>query len=245
MHIEVSERGRNFFKLYCKEAGLEGIFRSGFSIWGACPGGQDIKNIPQNDAEHCNGMHAIVVLLLMFFPELSIAAELAIVLHRITFFHELGEISIGDIPDDGSKNAQNDLMERDYVFNIIDECLPNEYGEATKQMYMSFQNRSDELGKLAYLIDKMDAILRGLAYEKSGCGGFYSKKKNPTEQDRRTREKTQVENLPDNWLCGLLFKIDIQEYLPYLKIFLEIFQSAVWCVRGERAKWLDQWVSAF
>lgn len=242
MQVNYTATGIDFFRAYTRYMELDSVIRAGFALWGVY-GKTDYTSIEedrkQSDLEHCAGMSFLATMLPIYYPGIYPLEEVW-KYQLVTILHELGEIDTGDIPDDGRRDpVEKDLREREYVFRYINIHFPKEYQEIGKKLFVEMQDKSTAFGKTAYLIDKIDAVLRGFAYELHAKYGKISKKPYKTERDSSECAFTGVENLADNWLCGLFDRINHKDY-PNLGIFLEICQSAAFYIRGKPMAWLQK-----
>lgn len=236
----MTEKGIEFFMAYLEGVKLEEIPRSGFSKWGIYQRNQKriFRKKAQSDSEHCNGMHTIASNLPLFYPEVFSLQD-SWKYHLAITNHEYGENFLKeDIADEGSRaHAEKAAKEHRYVFEFIEKIYPEEHIEQTKQIHSEFEQHDTYFGMTVYVIDKIDAILRGFTYELNGRGGKLSKKRHRrTEKDKAEAIITGVDDLPDNWLCGLL--PNIKGYLN-LPVFIEIVQSAAFYVRSKPMEWLN------
>ncbi len=84
------------------------VTRSGFGLYGIYP--YDIKQPffeqrAESDLEHSAGVVMMVHLIAIYCPELIPPAELTSYILAAEA-HEIGEVEIGDIPDDGRRDEQ-------------------------------------------------------------------------------------------------------------------------------------------
>ena len=232
--------------------------RSGCGLHGIYP--YD-KNHPhdftrsESDAEHVFGCIMLAMNVMEIFPYL-IPVERRYEVIRCLAVHELGENDTGDVPDDGARdNAKKDADEYEYVRNylscwditsagaggdlIYPQCMKSVSAQQILKVFREMQEKSTELGRFIYCVDKTEAILQNLIYETQGrTGSFEGKKKfvkEMSERDRMEVEATKSDKVADNWAYGFY---DRCRNIEYFDIFFSIIRAAAKDVRGEDFNWL-------
>lgn len=188
----------------------------------------------ESDLEHSAGMSRLVTDMAAWFPELfpnpTCAAKLA-------QLHDIGEIYIGDIADDGSpEHAQKEDLEQiaflEWLYN-----QPEEIWEDTYQYYLEFQDKSTKRGQTLYIADKLEAILQLLNYELRGIYGDVRLKEPPSERDLEFGKTIGTYNATDVWAYHFKTNV-VDQYSPDITLpFLCVLDSAVTDVRGEWFPW--------
>lgn len=201
----------------------------------------------QSDAEHVFGTMLLATLLSDYYPEQFPRADERDYLLTM-LYHELGEVASGDVPDDGTRdNRSQDQKEFDFIRGFLTSHYPTTAGAEKLALYSAFLNKDSDIGRNAFLIDKVDAILFNLYLESCGRAGsinwrikhFGSKPaKGRTLSDKECVEITGSDKPADVWLCALVYNSDAIKY-PTFSIFKEIIQSAAFVVRGETMRWFD------
>lgn len=188
----------------------------------------------ESDLEHSCGMTRLVSDMAEWFPELFPDTESAI---RLAQTHDVGEIYIGDIADDGSPaHAQKEDAEQVTFLEWL-YTQPKHVWEDTFQYYLEFQDKSTPRGQALYAADKLEAILQLLNYEMHGLYGDVRLKNPPSERDLKFGAKIGTYNATDVWACH--FKnIVVDRFDPEITLpFVCVLDSAVTDARGEWFPW--------
>lgn len=140
-----------------------------------------LRDVPakrlESDADH---IYQTMLLASVITREFEIDVDMGRLLEML-LFHEVGEIVYGDVAmvEDGYKEfKQHERVGAKKVFDVLSDETSEYYYSLWKEM----DEKSTPLGKLAYLIDKIDAVIKaGLYEEKFGIEGlfdeFYSHQK--------------------------------------------------------------------
>ena len=197
------------------------VVRAGFGIYGIYPyklGARSDWSRSESDLEHTAGMVILTMLMAMYHPEIVPPSEVALYM-MAALLHEVGETEIGDIPDDGSRNEA--------------EKITRERQDAL----IEFQDLTTRRGRVLYCLDKVEALLQGLRYERDGRGGDVRNKEAMmclSAQDQRGIERSQSTRLVDIWAAHYL---DKTAAMPEARVFNELLKAAVIEVRGEWFSW--------
>ena len=258
--IRATERGTKFYQAYKELYKLRNVKRVGF-ILGNCYGEEEQKalqqkgggffnNRPQSDQEHCDGCKIIVMLLDMIYPEvmipkpgetLSYGYDRFRLLLRGASEHELGENATGDVASDGTRDEKKkDEEELWYVILWLYLCFDKKTAKLGVRLFKEMQEKSTDIGKLLFLIDKIDAVLYNLLLEEEGHTGYITAKPYVTELDRKAIEATGDDRNAGVWLYNTLATTPQLLDFELTPIFLEIVQSAALEVRGEEMDWINE-----
>ena len=150
---------------YCKNMDLAWINRAGFWRLGYYAA-HDAKSVvgshPQNDYEHSHSSVVILSLLKDFFPK-----KFGFIKKRhydCMSDHELGELVILDICDDGSADtAAKDERELELMREYLKD-FPKKARKRREECFRSLQSKDD----VCYLVDKFDFLLGQLYLIKNG-----------------------------------------------------------------------------
>ena len=209
-----------------------------------CPnsGGWDYVRLgdvrSESDLEHSAGVSRLVSDMALWFPELFPNPLCAAKLAQL---HDIGEIYIGDIADDGNPaHAQKEDKEQEAFLEWL-YTQPEKVWEETYRYYIEFQDKSTPRGQAIYIADKLEAILQLLNYELQGMYGDVRSKEPPSERDLKFGETIGTYNATDVWACH--FKtIVYDQFDPEITLpFLCVLDSAVTDVRGEWFPWWTFW----
>lgn len=248
MNITAKTAAEKVWQLYkTAKEGQTTTIRSGCGLHGIYP--YD-KNHPhdftrsESDAEHVFGCIILAMNIMEVFPYL-IPVERRYKVIQCLAVHELGENDTGDVPDDGTRDdAKKDADEFEYVREYLShwglDSMESANAQQILKVFREMQEKSTELGRFIYCVDKTEAILQNLIYETEGrTGSFEVKKKfvkEMSERDRMEVEATKSDKVADNWAYGFYIRY---RNLEYFDIFFSIIRAAAKDVRGEDFKWLD------
>ena len=158
----------------------------------------------------------------------------------VALCHDVGEIKIGDIPDDGNPlHDTKDRAERKVFEEVVDQAFiqPSETRRKHElmELFDNFQNRK-VLGAAIFALDKLEAILMQLLCEKHGNAGDLKEKENCTGRDKRLMEFTGSSRTSDIWAAHLC--LHIKDFPSWIKIpVLGLLDTAVHDVRGVSFSW--------
>lgn len=236
---QIAEKIWQTYKFYKAESH---VVRSGFGLYGIYAYDRLVPfviNKPESDLEHSAGVAMLIHLLAIFCPELIPPAELASFMLAAEA-HEIGEVLIGDIPDDGQRDEALKIKQEKAAVAKFAEALPEVVRADLLKFFDEFDDKSSKRGRILYCADKIEAVLQGLLYESKGLVGDIRCKEHIvklSEQDQRGVAKSGSFRLADIWAVHFVEKV--RKY-PEAEIFLEILDVAVHDVRGEGFAWMEQ-----
>lgn len=171
--------------------------------------------------------------------ELPIADMIVWSLITVGLCHDIGEVNIGDIPDDGNlMHDTKDAIELK-VFDELASVYPQEWRDEASRDYRRFQQKTNGNGQALYVIDKLEAVLAQLFYEKHGCPGKITAKPVPTDSDKYYMAETGSESSADCWAAH--FCAHIRDFPERIKEpALALLDVAVRDVRGEPFAWWNK-----
>lgn len=194
-------------------------------------------------AEHTLGTMTLIDLMEMFYPD-EVSPKIYARCKRLMRFHDLGETTAGDTPDNGTRNkAAVNLAECACLTENISH-LPDEVRSDILQDFEIFNESPQNLAgeelkvhEICKLVDKTDAILRGLVYEQHHHCGHYANVPEGTGSKRESEyaKITNSDKLVDIFFAGF---IKDYHYYSFFPIFLDIIRAAIIDVRR---KWYDNW----
>lgn len=164
------------------------------------------------------------------------SAYLAIV---VALNHDIGEVSTGDIPDNGNPlHDTKDAIEHE-VFEKMVSNVCNRNKDEIMAVFDEFQDKNSLIGKAIYALDKIEAVLNLLFLEQYNHYGAMGIGPFVTEQDKRYMRMTHSSNATDCWAAHVK-----ELLLDYPRNIMEpvfsLLQVAVEDVRGEMFEWWDQ-----
>jgi 5'-deoxynucleotidase YfbR-like HD superfamily hydrolase len=200
------------------------VIRAGFWAWGVY--GAEQADRGESDLEHIGGVRILLFLMAQFFPEV-VGEDCLLDLLLLADFHELGELVLGDLMDDGTYDVDEKLsLERAVAVKWFDG-LPN--NSKYIDLYDGFANLSSVSGRLVRLADKVEAVLQGLIYEAEGRGGSLSMKRYPSTRDQVYAARMGSDSLVDIW--GLNYFEDVA-VIDETGLFADLLRVAIRHVRG-------------
>lgn len=158
------------------------VIRSGFGLCGCYthydPSAPPSFNQPESDTEHASGCVELMRCLQAYYPHL-LSAELFERAKNLLNDHDIGEVTYGDHPDDGSQiRAEKDQAEL-INFTCAAAHLPTHLRAQLISDFLAFQDplspklapQVAQFAQLAKVIDKCETILSAMLYESSGHPG--------------------------------------------------------------------------
>lgn len=173
-----------------------------------------------------------------FFSDLNSAYSLAYLMMTVGLCHDVGEVVIGDIPDDGNAlHDTKDAAEREVFERLMAACPGN--GKFFTKAFSEFQDKNVLRGKALYALDKVEAVLTLLFLEQYEHYGVMDKKPFVTESDRHFMRVTRTSCTTDCWAAHV--KSLIQDFPETITgpVF-GLLKVAVEDVRGEMFDWWDR-----
>jgi len=149
--MEKYENILNFYRQYIK---LEEVLRKG---WLMC-------NVP---AERIESVADHTLQLMMLASVLTKELDINLDEHKLAemlLIHDLGEVIVGDISEVEENRNLKKSKEQDavkFLFNNLSEESANYY----YSLWLEMENQNTSLAKFAYLLDKIDAVIKAGIYE--------------------------------------------------------------------------------
>lgn len=173
-----------------------------------------------------------------FFSRAASSHELFYRMLIVELCHDVGEVAIGDIPDDGNAlHDTKDAAERE-VFEMMTRSFDRS-GVHVARLFAEFQEKDTCLGRAMYAIDKIEAVLTLIFLEQYEQYGVIDKKPFVTNADRHFMRLTHTPCATDCWAAhvkALLLDYPTEITEP---IFC-LLRVAVEDVRGEMFEWWDE-----
>lgn len=142
----------NFYKQYIE---LEQIIRKG---WLMC-------NVPAERLESvADHTLQLIMLASVITKELKIDIDYKRLIDML-IIHDLGETIVGDISE-VELNRQEKKIEEAKAIKELLNTLSEENSEYYYKLWLEMESKSTETSKFAYLLDKIDAIIKAGIYEK-------------------------------------------------------------------------------
>lgn len=177
----------------------------------------------------------------LFFSDMDSAYSLAYLMMTVGLCHDVGEVAIGDIPDDGNPlHDKKDAAEREVFKKLMAACPHN--GKFFVKAFGELQSKNVLRGKALYALDKLEAVLTLLFLEQYEHYGVMNKKPFVTESDRHFMRVTRTSCTTDCWAAHT--KSLIQNFPETItEPVFGLLKVAVKDVRGEMFEWWDEDVS--
>ena len=158
----------------------------------------------------------------------------------VALCHDVGEVEIGDIPDDGrpEHDLKNDTELR--VFKTLMRRAFCSYNASEAiAVFERFQQKHPLTGAALFMLDKLEAVLTLLFLEKHGAVGNLENKVNLTAQDKYFMRAAESNNPADVW--AIHFKLVVQGFPKSLsEPVLKILAAAFVDVRGKLPEWWNK-----
>ena len=251
-------RPRNIWEIYKIFHQGDRIARSGNYLCGVYKKPEDPADFDyvECDTNHASSCEELARNIFRFYPN-SVLEHLRERICNFLRYHDLGELGIGDRPDDGSCDRAEKFTDELSTFCDKIKYLPIESQEELIRDFIIFENAlspkiflgeehedftwsKDDLMAMQFakLCDKADAPLHALLYELEGRPGDLMFKKKYfdgiTAQDQRYIDEIGESSQSAVWIAHFLDHYNNYEFFP---IFLAIIVEAVKEVRGEPFPW--------
>lgn len=157
----------------------------------------------------------------------------------VALSHDVGEIAIGDIPDDGNPlHDQKDDAELAMFQRLMPAYAPRDRSDLCA-MFKSFQAKDSQCGKALHAVDKIEAVLHLLYLEIYDHYGVITQKPFVTEADQRFMRFTRSACTTDVWAAHVKsILIDYPEEIR--EPAFGLLDVAVRDVRGEMFEWWSE-----
>lgn len=178
-----------------------------------------------------------------FFGDRRLASSAALpnFWHLITtaLCHDVGELKIGDIPDDGNPlHGTKDAEERK-VFNELIQVYEVDDRVTLRQAFREFQDKTTFAGQGLYALDKFEAVATLLNMERHKAYGSILHKASPTESDCYYMTQTGAASATDCWaahMCSV-----IRDFPKIIRDpIMTLLDIAVRDVRGGPFEWFGK-----
>ncbi len=169
----------NFYKDYIK---LEQVIRKG---WLMC-------NVPADRIESVAD-HTLQLILLANIITKELNFELDNQkLTEMLLIHDLGEVIVGDISEVEENRDIKKAKEAEAVKSLFSK-LSSEIGQHYYSLWLEMENQNTPLSKFAYLLDKIDAVIKSGIYEEQyNLDGLFTEF-SELQKQRGTFENTQLD----------------------------------------------------
>ena len=169
--------------LYQECLKLEKVMRKGWVM----------TNVPEERRESVSDhTFQTMVLASIIIRELNLKLDTT-KLFEMLLFHEVGEIKIGDISVKEANYEESQKEEAIAAREIFSKLRPD-LRDYYFGLWEEMDTKSTELGKFAYLIDKLDAVLKAGIYEEEyNMEGLFNEFYT-TQKERGTFDNTPLED---------------------------------------------------
>ena len=119
-------------------------------------------------------------------------------LSMVSLFHDVGEIKVGDLPDDGRRaHAVKQAEEYKAFLKFVETGFSPDDARDIIDGYKAFSDHNSYMYNALYALDKADAVLTLIFLEKNGVIGNMKHKVDYTRLDKKTMEVTGTSNPVD------------------------------------------------
>jgi len=169
----------NFYKDYIK---LEQVIRKG---WLMC-------NVPSKRLESvADHTLQLIMLASVFTKELNMEVDLKKLMEML-LIHDLGETIIGDISEVEEDRKNKKVKEAEAIKEIFSN-LSDETSKYYYSLWIEMETQTTELAKFAYLLDKIDAVIKAGIYEEEFNINNLFKEFSELQTQRKTFENSLLE----------------------------------------------------
>lgn len=163
----------------------------------------------------------------------------------VALCHDVGEVGIGDIPDDGRPEHDSKSDTELRVFKTLMRAFCSYNASEATAVFERFQQKYSSTGAALFMLDKLEAVLTLLFLEKHGAIGNLENKANLTTQDKYFMEAAESNNPADVW--AIHFKLVVQGGFSksLSEPVLKMMETAFVDVRGKLPEWWNKEVSPY
>ena len=156
----------------------------------------------------------------------------------VALTHDVGEVVVGDIADDGNpKHGTKDADELK-VFEMLSKAYGSECARLVNT-FKQFQTKQVRNGQALYALDKLEAVLMQIFLESYGVVGHMDKKPYETDLDRYFSEITGTDCPVDNWSAHFKWALrNCHDSVITEPVFM-LIKVAILDVRGKEFEWWD------
>ena len=191
----------------------------------------------QSDNEHSYSAMWWAENICRAFPQIVALRVMRDEVVNVLRIHDLFESKIGgDTPDVSERNNEDkDTQETRWAITYGLHLPDVDYRDRLLANFFAFQDKTTVLGQIAYCFDKIDAVLRGLAFEHYGRIGSVGNR--GFASDDESIRITGTTRMTDNW-----FDTSIRKISPYecSDFFVHIVAEVFRIERGEYPAWLEK-----
>jgi len=169
----------NFYKDYIK---LEQVIRKG----------RLMCNVPSKRLESvADHTLQLIMLASVFTKELNMEVDLKKLMEML-LIHDLGETIIGDISEVEEDRKNKKVKEAEAIKEIFSN-LSDETSKYYYSLWIEMETQTTELAKFAYLLDKIDAVIKAGIYEEEFNINNLFKEFSELQTQRKTFENSLLE----------------------------------------------------
>lgn len=236
---ETCERIWSGYKLYASTAFVS---RSGYELTGMAIGreGLDVADIfewrGESVLEHQAKVAWLVTAFRDNFPRYFTTDDPRYLTVALT--HDVGEVEVGDIADDGNPKHGTKDAEELRVFQKLAETYGLE-GTRFVSVFKQFQEKQVRNGQALYALDKIEYVLMQIFLESHGKVGRLTKKPYETDLDSYFMKITGTDCPVDNCAAHLKWALRNCHDAVVTEPIFTLIRAAVKDVRGKDFEWWD------
>lgn len=185
--------------------------------------------------EHSYSCSNLVSEMLMWYPDI-VRGYSPLTLIKTMQIHDIAEIVLHDISDNGSLAHENKREKERKIFKQYAYRLPPGYRECVDSLFLEMDECSTDEGMFLKATDKTDAVLRLLACENMGLYGNVFRRDNITKQDLKHAIIVGTGNCTDVWGYHL-YEVCREFPDEILNPFAHLLYVAATDVRGKPFEW--------
>ena len=215
IYEEICKRIWQAYKLYC---GTAFVSRSGFELVGLTKATDDAESKAEkfvrrgeSSLEHQAKVAWLCSVFSSNFPGFfgkrqfneSRIISSDWILMTTGLSHDIGEVVLGDIPDDGNPLHDTKDAKESEVFQKMLQGYDDDDRVALLAAFTEFQDKSTHAGKALFTLDKLDAVLTLILMEMYGRFGSIASKPAPTDSDIHFWHETGTPSATDCWCAHM------------------------------------------
>lgn len=160
--------------------------------------------------------------------------------------HDVGEVVVGDIADDGNPEHENkEAAELEVYWRLAETCSFYDasavYWPALVGPFKEFQKKQSQDGRALYALDKLEAVLMQIFLEGYGVTGHISEKPYETDLDNYFVQVTGSDKTADTWAAHLKWLLrDFEDKIT--EPVFSVMRFAIKDVRGKDYEWWDSYI---
>ena len=154
----------------------------------------------------------------------------------IALSHDIGEIVVGDIPDDGSADDFFKDQAEQKVFNELIKCYSPAKRDELLRGFSQFQSRDSTAGLALYGLDKLEALLTQIVLAEKGLFGSLFNQDYISEANRYYMSLTDSTSPIEVWAAHMKAHL-LEAPEAVKKPIFTLFEVALKELTGDLPEW--------